>query len=213
MRARGRRLFSLVLLAGLLFVPVRVWACACCSNTGDYYTGFGRPRAYELELMREMRFGGTAYLYLTEADLEESAKGLAHQAEHYTLSGSLVGRAWRLTFRDGTQTGTLSLPLPAKMSSFAADIHDGQTSGGGGPLLYKEWRFEGTVTGTGFFKAGIAAPTKYSLVLQGRGNGCDNAADFTHWRLKVTGKRADYAFYGELANPTPAAMMNGTLTQ
>jgi hypothetical protein len=75
------------------------------------------------------------------------------------------------------------------------------TSAGGGPLLYKEWRFEGRVSGTGFFGAGIVAPTRYLLVLQGRGNGCQDAADFTHWRLQVSGRRAHYAFYGELARP------------
>ena len=48
---------------------------------------------------------------------------------------------------------------------------------------------------------GTAAPPRYSLVLQGRGNGCQSAEDFTHWRLKVTGRKADYAFYGELADP------------
>jgi hypothetical protein len=87
----------------------------------------------------------------------------------------------------------------------SADIHDGRTIGGDSrkPLLYKEWRFEGEVNGTGFFKAGIVAPTKYFLVLQSRGNNCDTAEDFTHWRLKITGNKADYAFYGELSAPVP----------
>ena len=202
MRAGRRPLFSLALLAGLLLLlPVRAWACACCSNAGDYYVGSGRPTAYELSLMGQVRFGGTAHLYLTEADMEESARGLAHRAESYSLKGSLVGRVWRLTFRDGNKTGTLNLPLPARMSSYTADIHDGNTSPGGGPLLYKEWRFEGRASGTGFFQAGMVGPARYFLVLQGRGNGCQNAEDFTHGRLKITGRKADYAFFGELANP------------
>ncbi len=201
MKARGRSLLPLLALACLFLLPGRAWACACCSNTGDYYTSFERPSAYELSLMGQVRFGGTASLYLTEADMEESAKGLAHRAESYLLGGSLVGKVWRLSFREGKQVGTLDLVLPLKMSSYTADIHDGQTSPGGGPLLYKEWRFEGRASGTGFFRAGIVAPTRYLLVLQGRGNGCQSAEDFTHWRLKVTGRKADYAFYGELAAP------------
>lgn len=201
MKARRRYLFSLAVLASLLLLPGRAWACACCSNAGDYHNGFGRPDAFKINLMKEVRFGGTAQLYLTEADQEESARGLAHGATSYSLSGSLVGNAWKLTFRDGNKSGTLSLPLPAKMSSYSADIHDGQTSGGGGPLLYKEWRFEGPVSGTGLFKSGIVGPTRYVLVLQGRGNGCDSAGDFKHWRLKVTGRKADYAFYGEFPGP------------
>lgn len=191
----------LMVLVSLLSLPSRVLACACCSNTGDYHIGFGKPSEYEFSLMQQVRFGGTAHLYLTEADLEDSAKGLAHRAESYSVKGSLVGNVWKLEFRDGSNSGTLSLPFPAKVLSYTADIRDGQTSPGGGPLLYKEWRFEGNVNGTGFFRAGIVAPTKYFLVLQGRGNACQSAEDFSHWRLNITGKKADYAFYGELANP------------
>ena len=201
MRGRRRALFSLGVLAVLLLLPARAWACACCSNEGDYYVSTARPSDYEMSLMQQIRFGQTANLYLTAGEMEESAKGVAHVAEKYALGGSLIGGAWKLTFREGNKTGTLSLPLPLKMTSYTADIHDGQTSAGGGPLLYKEWRFEGQVNGTGFFRAGIVGPTKYLLVLQGRGNGCQNAEDFKHWRLKVSGRKAEYAFYGELADP------------
>jgi hypothetical protein len=201
MTAPRTTLFLLALSACVLFAPGRALACACCSNTGDYRIAFDRPSGYERSLLEDVRFGGTAHLFLTEADVEESAKGLAHRAESYALKGSLVGGAWRLEFRDGNKTGTLSLPLPAKMLSYAADVRDGRTSPGGGPLLYKEWRFEGTAAGTGLFRDGIAPRTKYFLVLQGRGNACQNAGDFTHWRLSVSGRKADYAFYGQLAEP------------
>lgn len=202
MRGRRRALFSLAALAVIIFLaPSRARACACCSNEGDYYVNTGRPSEYERGIMRQLRFGPKASLYLTEADDEATAKGIAHRAESYALGGSLVGNVWRLTFREGGKTGTLSLPLPARMTSYAADIHDGSTSPGGGPLLYKEWRFEGRAGGTGIFGAGVSAPTTYLLVLQGRGNGCQDANDFTHWRLRVSGRKASYAFYGELARP------------
>ena len=195
-------LIVLALCSGLLLLPGCAWACACCSNAGDYGIAFRKPDASELSIMRRVRFGGTAHLFLTEADFEENARGLGSQAEEYPVNGSLFGNIWKLVFRDGNKNGTLNLPLPAKMLSYAADIHDGQTSGGGGPLLYKEWRFEGLVNGTGFFQPGIITATKYFLVLQGRGNGCDDAEDFTHWRLEITGKKASYALYGELTKPT-----------
>lgn len=201
MRGLGRVLFSLAALAVVLSLPARAWACACCSNEGDYYVSTGRPSEYERSIVRQVRFGQTANLYTTEADLEESAKGVAHVAEKYAFAGGLVGGVWRLTFREGGKTGTLSLPLPARWTSYTADIRDGQTSPGGGPLLYKEWRFEGQLSGTGIFKAGVVGPTKYTLVLQGRGNGCQDALDFKHWRLQVSGRKAAYAFYGELADP------------
>jgi hypothetical protein len=201
MRVRRLSLFSLAVLAGLLLLPARAWACACCSNEGDYYVNSGRPSEFELSIVRQIRFGRTANLYLTAGEMEDTARGLAHRVESYTLDGSRVGGVWRLAFRDGNKTGTLSLPVPARMTSYTADIHDGQTSAGGGPLLYKEWRFEGRVSGTGFFRAGMVGPTTYLLVLQGRGNGCQDAGDFKHWRLQVSGRKAAYAFYGELADP------------
>ncbi len=108
--------------------------------------------------------------------------------------------AWKLNFTDDkSKTGMLNLPMPTSMVAFAADIHDGKEGGAGGPLLYKELRFKHKVqSGTGIFKNGIAPATEYFFVLQGRGNNCLNASDFTHWRLEITGRKAGYAFYGNL---------------
>jgi hypothetical protein len=69
----------------------------------------------------------------------------------------------------------------------------------GEPVLYKELRFKSKVrNGTGFFSKGIALATEYFLVLQGKGNHCMAAEQFTHWRLEISGKKADYAFFGKL---------------
>ncbi|HKS08715.1 MAG TPA: hypothetical protein VJS13_04160 [Pyrinomonadaceae bacterium] len=149
--------------------------------------------------LKRMRFARTAFLFETEAGLDEDALGINQPQSRYTLQGAFSGNVWRLTFRSGANTGTLELPLPNKMWNHSADIHDGKLSPGGGPLLYKEWRLEGNIKGSGIFKTGMAAPAKYVLVLQGRGNGCDNAGDFGNWRLQVSGEKADYAFYGKLA--------------
>ena len=204
MKVRTRPLYSVGMWVTLLFLPNRVWACACCAHPGEYQINFVKPDAYKLRVMERMRFGTTAYLFTGEAEPDDAAKGLAHPADTYSLSGSLVGNAWKLTFRNGDESGTLNLLLPAKMLRYAADIHDGRTKPGyAEPVLYKEWRFEGAVNGTSFFKAGITARTKYFLVLQGRGNSCDTAENFTHWQLKITGKKADYSFYGELGPPVP----------
>ena len=202
MKARRLFLISWAALACLVLLPNRALACACCTNTGDYFIDFAKPSEYELGMLGWVRFGGTAHLYQTEAGPEEDVKGVDGAAENYAVSGSLVGGVWRLTFKDGNKTGTLSLPLPAKMLSYKVDTRDGQTSPGGGPTLYKEWRFEGLTSGTGIFRAGLDGQTKYFLVLQGRGNACDDADDFKHWRLKVTGRKAEYGFYGELAEPS-----------
>ena len=199
-----RSFFIFVAIATLLLLPGRVWACACCAHPGEYRIEFVKPDEFKLGEMKRMLFGTKADLWTGEAEAEDAAKGLTHPADSYSLSGSLVGNVWKLTFRNGDESGTLNLPLPAKMLRFAADIH-GELAKPGypEPLLYKEWRFEGEVHGTGVFKDGITAGTKYVLVFQGRGNSCDGAENFTHWQLKITGKNADYSFYGELGAPVP----------
>lgn len=196
------RLLILVAITAPLLLPCRVWACACCAHPGEYEINFIKPDAYKLGLIEQMRFGATAHLFTGEAEPDDATKGLAHPADSYSVTGALVGKIWKLTFRNGEESGTLDLRMPPRMLRFAADIHDGQTKPGyPEPVLYKEWRFEGNAGGSGVFKSGMTAGTKYLLVFQGRGNSCDNAEDFTHWQLKITGKNAEYTFYGELGAP------------
>ena len=186
-------------IAGLLFSPMAALACACCSNTGHYFSGSVDLDEHPLSELKRLRFARIAFLFSTEAGIEEDSLGIDQPKESYLLQGAFIENVWRLTFRSGANTGVLELPLPGKMWNHSADIHDGKLSPGGGPLLYKEWRLEGETKGSGFFKNGMNAPAKYVLVLQGRGNGCDSAEDFGNWRLEVRGEKADFAFYGKLA--------------
>jgi hypothetical protein len=186
-------------IAALLLSPIAALACACCSNPGPYHSGAVDLDDYPLSELKRLRFARTAVLFATEAGIEEDSLGIDRPKPNYVLQAAFIGNVWRLTFRSGANTGILELPLPNKMWSHSADIHDGKLSPGGGPLLYKEWRLEGEIKGSGIFKNGMTAPAKYVLVLQGRGNGCDNAEDFGNWRLQVRGEKADYAFYGKLA--------------
>jgi hypothetical protein len=197
MRLRKTSLL-LAAIAALLLSPTAGLACACCANPGHYYSGIVDLDEHPLSELKRMRFARTATLFATEAGIEEDSLGIDRPKPSYSLQGAFIGNVWRLIFRSGTNTGILELPLPNKMWNHSADIHDGKLSPGGGPLLYKEWRLEGDIKGTGIFKNGMDAPAKYVLVLQGRGNGCDNAEDFGNWRLQVRGDKADYAFYGKL---------------
>jgi hypothetical protein len=190
-----------VLVASLLLslmIPGNVLACACCSNEGEYYRGVSKIEDFQRDLMKSLRFDSKAFLFSTDAGEEEYGRGITDPKNEYALSGSLTNNSFRLSFRDGTKSGMLTVPLPLRIEDYRVDLRDGKTSGGGGPLLYKEWRFEGVINGSGIFKPGMFGPTKYFLVLQGRGNNCDNAEDFTDWRLEVRGKKARYAFYGKL---------------
>ena len=189
-------------LAVALFMPsvVHVLGCACCTDEGDYRFAPNAPISeYQRAQLAEMTFAPAARLYLTDAG-EDAIKGLESVTQENNVSVVIEPKQWRLTFRsaDG-KTGTLTLPVPARMSTLAADLHDSEDTGRG-PTLYKEWRCEGVARGDGIFQKGFAAPARYTLIFQGRGNRCDSGSDFTHWRVEVSGAKASYAFFGELVS-------------
>lgn len=211
------------LIIALMF-PISTFACACCAEPSEYRISTSKPGEYEIGLLQEMDFNKAAFLFMTEAGfdgikgLESIAKSYDSQSwtaspEFFSLTNVFSAKIWKFNFstKDGKK-GVLTLPMPLQMVNFKADIHDDKQIGGGGPLLYKEWRFKGVVqTGNGFFQTSIIKPTTYFLVLQGRGNNCDNAEDFTHWRLEISGKKADYSFFGQLSSARPAETANGSM--
>jgi hypothetical protein len=199
---KKRILIPVMSLLCLLSFSANILACACCAERGEYAISTSKPDSINLNLLGEMKFGSDAVLYTDAAGLDD-LKGLAidtasEDADQFDLVSTFTAKTWKFTVKTkGGKTGILTLPIPTQMVSFRADIHDtteGEVS------LYKEMRYKGPVGGgTGIFKAGIVKPTTYFLVFQGRGNNCDNASDFTHWRLEITGSKADYAFYGKMA--------------
>lgn len=194
-----------LLLSALLAVPAprasvaSSFLCACCAEPGEWFENRGKLESYEVAELRSVKFDQTAKLYTTAAGFE-GTKGLPAQYESFNLSDSF-GRALNLTLTfkgERGETGSLVLALPQVATTFGADMHD-SPEGSAGPILYKEWRFNGTVRGSGMFRKSIVRGTRFHLILQGRGNNCLSSSDFRHWRLDITGPRADYAFYGALS--------------
>lgn len=198
---------AILLTSALTFcVPNETRACACCSDEGTYSLQPSEPLSGDLlEQIKSIEFASSARLFLVDGpDPEEQVKGLADISDTYVVSAATETKQWRLKFQtEKGKTGELILPLPSKIAKLAVDIHNGETNAAGEPLLYKEWRLEGRATGSDMFKEGFAAPVRYTLIFQGRGNRCDNSDDFTHWRLEMSGKKATYAFFGELASARP----------
>jgi len=190
-------LIAFALAATVLLFPSDSFACACCADAGFYSISSRKPNNQELGELKKIQFT-TANIYTTPA-YPENVKGINPLSESYTLVGLLQGSAWKLNFKDGKEkSGILNLTKPVSMVAYMTDLHEGADNGLG-VKLYKEWRFKYKVSsGTGIFQKGIAPATEYFLVLQGRGNACTSAADFTNWRLEITGKKASYAFYGKL---------------
>lgn len=186
-------------------------ACACCAEPGTYYLRTIRPDAYRLGILSEFQFAKSADLFMTEAGYD-MIRGLdpvriEDDTAPYISPGGfdLVAEFTRKTWNFNIKTpkglsGTLTLPLPAQMLEYKVDIHD-EAEQPNGPLLYKEFRFKGSVAkATGFTRGGFIRGTSYFLVFQGRGNGCDDVSDFTNWRLEISGPKADYAFFGKLTS-------------
>ncbi len=186
-------LFSVVIMLAASTIS---FACACCAERGTYWVATSTPDSYTVGLLKDMHMDTGVELYTTAGD--DDVKGIADLGyENLSLVDAFTNNTWKITIKSATgKTGTLTLPRPAKMTSKKIDLHE---KGEGDPILYKEFYFEGSVgTGSGVFKSGIVKPTKYTLIFQGRGNMCDNAEDFTDWRLEVKGSKADYAFFGKM---------------
>ncbi|MCA1638856.1 MAG: hypothetical protein LC768_11080 [Acidobacteria bacterium] len=180
-----------------LVFPSDALACACCADAGTYSIRVKNPDKYEFDELKKIKF--TKAKLFTTPGYPDDIKGINPLGENYSLNGSLQNNLWKLDLTDDKdKSGTLNLTKPSSMVVFMADLHDSKDTGAG-VKLYKEWRFKyGVNSGTGIFQKGIAPKTEYFLVLQGRGNACTTAGDFTHWRLEITGKKASYAFFGEL---------------
>jgi hypothetical protein len=192
----SRLLAVIVILAVVSWQTDRALACACCSDPGTRREAVEKVKDYHRDQIHGLEFDPNAELYMTDAG-EGEVKGISAIANTYRLTVTLDDKQWRFTFRteDG-KTGVLTLPIPAKLGVFQVDPRDGRKSAGGGPLLYKEWRWEGVPKAEGIFQKGAQ---RYSLVFQGHGNRCDNGSDFSHWRLEVTGKNVSYALFGAFA--------------
>ena len=55
-----------------------------------------------------------------------------------------------------------------------------------------------TAAGSGVFRPGIAPRQLLTLILQGGGDSCTSANDFSHWTLVMRGAKANYTLFGEL---------------
>ena len=173
-------------------------ACACCANDGQRYVEVMQLDSERRAQVTAVRFAKEAKLYVGEAG-PEIVQGIVKPSETYAIDVTWEsGRALFALRDDAGHEGTLTLTVPDKITIFEVDPRDGNTEAGGGPLLYKEWKLTGAVTGAGVFNTGTAKGQLLTLILQGRGNSCTTAADFTHWTLVMQGEKGNYTLFGAL---------------
>ena len=191
---------ALVTITGL----GKAHACACCTNPGQRYVEIETLDPNRLEQIESLRFGKEARLYAGGGGLE-AIEGIRDPVERYDLkvtwdkthaAAGITIIAFTLA-NSGGWSGTLSLKLPKTVAIFEIDPRDSPGQGTG-PILYKEWKLTGEVTGTGAFSGTNSAKQLLTLILQGRGNSCTSAADFTHWTLVTEGPKGQYSLFGEL---------------
>jgi hypothetical protein len=173
-------------------------ACACCTNVGQRNVGTYKLDASKRSQVEEVRYGETAELFVGEADVTD-VKGIATPSDRYALTANWQKDRLEFAFRDEAgRNGTLALPRPATISVFEVDPRAEEHEGGNGPALYKEWKLTAKPSGSGVFNIGLGPNQLLTLVLQGRGNSCTDASDFTHWTLVMQGPKANYTFFGNL---------------
>jgi hypothetical protein len=175
----------------------RAHACACCSEPGQRFEATTPLRPGLLEEILTLRAKPTASLY-SDAGFPDSIKGVADpQSRPYKVAATISRDGVAIsTISDVEQTGSIFLPMPDLVSRLEIDPRvAGERSPGGGPLLYKEWRLDGTAALAGIFsKSGSHATARF--ILHGQGNGCPTAGDFSHWTLEVRGPGIRFTLLG-----------------
>ena len=191
----GATLSALALLA---YAP-RANACACCADPGERIESTRKLDAYERGELEKLLFAKRARLYMNAAGTA-GVRGISDPADAYALTQTRTGDRWTFTLKDPKgKTGTVAFTLPSTIESFFVDTREQKT---GDPLLYKEWRLSAPLATTGVFASASAsgAPT-IRVVLQGRGNVCTSADQFTSYTLIVSGPSATFTLFGALTAP------------
>lgn len=182
----------------LLLPASESFACSCCTNTAQRRIGDVTLDDDRFDEIARLRFEEAATLYLSDDD-GATVTGIDKPDTHYRLAAAWQDGRLTLTFRDTAgRLGTLALARPQRISIFEVDPRDPAPAGGLGPRLYKEWKLTGPAVGNGIFTGGTGDGQTLTLILQGRGNNCANADDFTHWTLTTHGPKANYVLYGAL---------------
>jgi hypothetical protein len=173
-------------------------ACACCTSTGQRHDAVESLTPDRLDEIDRLRFGPTAQLFTGEAEPAD-INGITEPSSRYELRVAQENARWTFAFRDKNgRSGTLVLSVPKSIAMLEVDPRRGERKGGTGPSLYREWKLTSRAAGTGIFAPGVGGEQKIALILQGHGNNCASAADFTHWTLAVSGPLASYHLFGTL---------------
>lgn len=194
-----RRAANLLAIAALvLTAPTDASACACCANTAQRSVSTAKASEYDAAQLARIAFDGNAELFTGEAEPAD-IRGLSATSSDYAMDVARDADRWIFTFKAKDKiAGTLAF-APDKLAKFEVDTRLADPPAGSMISLYKEWKQTAPVIGTGMFK--LPAGSSLSLILQGGGNSCTGAEDFTRWSLVAQGDGFSFHFFGNLAKP------------
>lgn len=193
-------------LAIVLLLQIDVLACACCVDRGFRFEGSQRTDTFSRELLGEIKFAAKADLYMDAAGFDttrglNALKAEFSESENAQMASSVNFSHGRWTFditSPAGKKGSIAFAAPASFGRFMVDTFDSPITS---VELYKEMRFSGPVVrGTGVFRYAAARGTRFSLVLAGKGNGCEDASQYRNWRLNIKGPNADFTLFGKLGD-------------
>ena len=188
---------GIALAISCLAAPQAAVACACCTNQGQRNVRTVALDSGKRQQIESLRFARKAELFTGEADVE-SVAGIVTPSRNYDVTTAWRDNRLVLSFRDDKgRTGTLSFAHPASVAVFEVDPRNGRDTGQG-PTLYKEWKLSAPASASGVFAPGTGPRQTLTLIIQGHGNNCTDASDFTHWTLVMQGPKANYNLFGEL---------------
>lgn len=174
-------------------------ACACCTHPTQRMTAVEKIDEFRTGEIARLRFAPEAKLLLGEAN-DDGLPGMPEPEEDWTLAAAQQKDRLVLTLRDNKgAAGTLTFVLPKTLAAFMTDTRDGENKGYG-PPLYTEWTLTAPFSGDGIFRPATAQSRRLTLILQGRGSACTDAATFTHWMLSF-GPGNRFRFFGALTEP------------
>ncbi|HXF40677.1 MAG TPA: hypothetical protein VN687_13250 [Blastocatellia bacterium] len=175
----------------LVIWPSRAYTCACCANGGEWEERKGAMNMWEVDVLNGLRLNGIA------------AKAGIEEPDELRITLLRTQNRWTISVRNTKGAkGALVFRLGKSMTRFIADLPEGIIINSHmGGSLYKEWRFEGSVWGSGILSTGNAPGTRFRLILQGRGNLCPSAEDFKAWILQVSRRDVLYTITGRFEQP------------
>jgi hypothetical protein len=205
------RLTLLLTLAMALTMPVRAaHACACCTNEGQRHVQTQSIDDHATGILTDIRFDPAAHLYTGEGDADGG--WTKSDSPDFQVAVTKNGASWTFSFSQPDALGTLTFAIPKSVTKFEVDPREpastpapsGQTdnagsSGGLGPVLYKEWRMTAPARGTGLFAAVTGGDQQATLILHGRGNSCTDSGQFTAWTVVLHGSKGTTSFFGTLS--------------